>query len=66
MAKPLQLVAPPQEALEARGTTTARAMRATHPRVATMNKRYNNPLTTSVVQGIKAKMHSRLAFTMPP
>jgi hypothetical protein len=45
---------------------TANTMRATHPRVATMNKKYNNPLATNVVQGIKAKIHSRLAFTTLP
>jgi hypothetical protein len=45
---------------------TASAMRATHPRVATMNKKYNNPLATSMVQGIKTKIHSRPAFTMLP
>jgi hypothetical protein len=31
-----------------------------------MNKKYNNPLATSVVQGIKAKIHSRSAFMTPP
>jgi hypothetical protein len=29
-----------------------------------MNKKYNNPLATIMVQGIKAKIHSRLAFTI--
>jgi hypothetical protein len=36
------------------------------PRMATMNKKYNNLLTTSVVQGIKAKIHSRpTSMTLP-
>jgi hypothetical protein len=31
-----------------------------------MNKKYNNPLATSVVQGIKAKIHSRpTSMTLP-
>jgi hypothetical protein len=34
--------------------------------MATMNKKYNNPLATSVVQGIKAKIHSRPAFMTLP
>jgi hypothetical protein len=63
MPKPL---APLEEAPGAEGTTTASIMWATHPRVATMNKKYNNLLATSVVQGIKAKIHSRPAFTMLP
>jgi hypothetical protein len=41
-------------------------MWASRLRVATMNKRYNNALATSMVQGIKAKIHSRPAFTTPP
>jgi CTP:molybdopterin cytidylyltransferase MocA len=60
------LVAPPEEAPGAGGRTTASAMRATHPCVATMNKKYNNPLATSVVQGIKAKIHSRPTFMTLP
>jgi hypothetical protein len=45
---------------------TAGAMRATHPRVATMNKKYNNPLATTVVQGIMAKIHLRpTSMTLP-
>jgi hypothetical protein len=66
MEKPRRLVATPEEALEAGGTTTASATRATRPRVATMNKRCNNPLATSVVQGIKAKIHSSAIFMMAP
>jgi hypothetical protein len=31
-----------------------------------MNKKYNNLLATSMVQGIKAKLHSRPAFVMLP
>jgi hypothetical protein len=34
-----------------------------------MNKKYNNllaNLATSMVQGLKAKLHSRLAFTTLP
>jgi ribose 5-phosphate isomerase RpiB len=50
MAKPRRLVAPSEEALGAGGTTTASAARATRPRVATMNKKYNNPLAISVGQ----------------
>jgi hypothetical protein len=60
MAKPRWSVTHPEEALEAGGTTTASATRATRSRVATMNKRSNNPLAISVVQGIKSKIHSRL------
>jgi hypothetical protein len=66
MTKLRRSVAPPEEILEAGGTTTASATRATRPCVATMNKRYNNPLATSVVQGIKTKIHLRPAFTTPP
>jgi hypothetical protein len=49
--------------------TVANATRATSPRVPTPNKKYNNPLTnltTSVAQGLKAKLHSRPAFMMLP
>jgi hypothetical protein len=66
MVKPHRSVAPSEEAPGAGGTTTASAMRATHTRAATMNKKYNNPLTTSVVQAIKAKIHTRPAFTTLP
>jgi hypothetical protein len=66
MVIPRWSVAPLEEALGAGGTTTASAARATHPRVATMNKKYNKPLTTSMGQGIKAKIHSRPTFTMLP
>jgi hypothetical protein len=31
-----------------------------------MNKKYNNPLATSMVQGITTKIHSRTTFTTPP
>jgi hypothetical protein len=37
--------------------------------MATMNKKYNNLLTnlaTSMVQGLKAKLHLRPAFTTLP
>jgi hypothetical protein len=34
--------------------------------MATMNKKYSNPLATSVVQGIKAKIHSRPTFMTLP
>jgi hypothetical protein len=54
MVKPHWSVALPEEAL------------VTRPRVATMNKKYNNPLATSVAQGIKTKIHSRPAFTTLP
>jgi hypothetical protein len=57
---------PLEEAPGAGGTTTASATRATRPCAATMNKKYNNLLATSVVQGIKAKLHSRPAFTTLP
>jgi hypothetical protein len=66
MAIPRWLVAPPEEAMGARGMTTASASTATRPRVAIMNKRYNNPLATSMVKGIKAKIHSSPAITTPP
>jgi hypothetical protein len=66
MAKPCWSAAPTKETPEARGTTTASATRATHPRVATMNKKYNNALATSMVRGIKAKIHSRSPFTTLP
>jgi hypothetical protein len=66
MAKPHWSVAPLKEAPRARGTTTASTTRATRPCEATMNKKYNNPLAPSVVQGIKAKIHSRPAFTTLP
>jgi hypothetical protein len=66
MAKPCRSIAPLEEALGAGGTTTASATRATRSHVATMNRKYNNPLATSVVQGIKAKIHWRPAFTTPP
>jgi hypothetical protein len=59
-------LAPPEEAPGAGGTTITNAMRATRPRVSTMNKKYNNPLATSVVRGIKAKIHSRPTFMMLP
>jgi hypothetical protein len=45
------------------------AMRATHPCVAMMNKKYNNLLAnfaTSVAQGLKAKPHSRPAYMTLP
>jgi hypothetical protein len=44
-------------------------MRATSLHVATLNKKYNNLLTnlaTTMAQGLKAKLHSRLAFTTLP
>jgi hypothetical protein len=41
MAIPRWLVAPPEEAMGARGMTTASASTATRPRVAIMNKKYN-------------------------
>jgi hypothetical protein len=56
----------PEEAPGAGGTTTTSAMRATRPRVVTMNKKYNNPLATSVVQSIKTKIHSRPTFITLP
>jgi hypothetical protein len=65
MAKPLMSVAPPEEAPGAGGMTTASTTRATYSRMATM-KKYNNPLATSVVQGIKTKIHSRPTFMMLP
>jgi hypothetical protein len=37
--------------------------------VATLNKKYNNPLAnlvTSMAKGLKAKLHSRPAFTTLP
>jgi hypothetical protein len=55
MVIPRWLVTPPEETLVAGGTITASAIRATRSCVATMNKKYNNPLATSVVQGIKTK-----------
>jgi hypothetical protein len=66
MVKQRRLVTPLEEALGVGGTTTASATRATRLCVATMNKKYNNPLATSVVQGIKAKIRSRLAFMTLP
>jgi hypothetical protein len=43
---PRWLVAPLEEATGVGGTTTTSEIRATHPRVAIMNKKYNNPLAT--------------------
>jgi hypothetical protein len=61
--------APLEEAPGTGGTTIASATSATSPRVATVDKRYNNPLAhlaTSVTQGLKAKLHPRPAFTTLP
>jgi hypothetical protein len=41
-------------------------MRATHPHVATMNKKYNNPLETNMGQGTTAKIQSRPTSMMLP
>jgi hypothetical protein len=57
----------PRGGLRTGGTTVASATRATRPHVTTMNKKYNNllaNLATSMVQGLRAKLHSRPAFTM--
>jgi hypothetical protein len=48
------------------GMKTASETRATRSHAVTMNKNYNNLLVTSMVQGIKAKIHSRPAFTTLP
>jgi hypothetical protein len=48
------------------GTTVTSATRATSARVATRNKKYSNllaNLATSMPQGLKARLHSRPAFT---
>jgi hypothetical protein len=62
-------VAPPDEAPGTGGTTIASATRATSPCVATSNKKYNNLLAylaTSVMLGLKAKLHPWPAFTTLP
>jgi hypothetical protein len=56
MVIPRWSVAPPEEATGVGGMTTASATRVTRPRVATTNKKYNNPLATSVGQRITAKI----------
>jgi hypothetical protein len=59
--------APLEEASGTGGTTITSATRATSPRVATSNNKYNNPLAnlaTGVTQDLKAKLHPRPAFTM--
>jgi hypothetical protein len=66
MVIPRWSVAPLKEAMGVEGTTTASAMRATRPRVATMNKKYNNPLETSVEQGTTVKIQSRPTSMMLP
>jgi hypothetical protein len=56
----------PEEAPGTGGMTVASATRATSPRMATLNKKYNNllaNLATSMAQGLKAKPHPRPAFT---
>jgi hypothetical protein len=62
-------VAPLEEAPGTEGTTVASTTRATSPCVATLKKKYNNLLAniaTSMAQDLKAKLHSRLAFTTLP
>jgi hypothetical protein len=66
MVIPSWSIAPLEEAPGAEGMTTTSKTRATRPHVATMNKKYNNPLATSVGQGIKAKIHSRPTFMTLP
>jgi hypothetical protein len=66
MVIPHWSVAPLVEATGVGGTTTTSAMRVTHPRVATTNKKYNNPLATSMGQGTMAKIKLRPTSIMLP
>jgi hypothetical protein len=62
-----RLAAPQDDAPGTGGTTIART-KATSPRVATLNKKYNNPLAnlaTSVMQGLKARPHLRQLMMLP-
>jgi hypothetical protein len=64
-----RLVTPLEEALGTGGMTIASATRARSPRLATSNKKYNNPLAhlaKGAMQGLKAKLHPRPAFTTLP
>jgi hypothetical protein len=56
MVIPRWSVAPLEEITGVGGMTTASAMRATRPRVATTKKKYNSPLATSVGQSTTAKI----------
>jgi pyruvate/2-oxoglutarate/acetoin dehydrogenase E1 component len=66
MVIPRWSVTPLEEAMGVGGMTTANAMRATRPCVATMNKKYNNTLTTSAAESTMAKIQSRPTSMMLP